>query len=69
MTEEQFFPSIPIPAVKSSEIVHKGYFNVRIDVLELPHGPRLSYTVLEIGVHAVAILVRTKEGKFVINKE
>lgn len=44
MTKEQPFSRIPIPEVKSSEIVHKGYFNVRIDLLQLPHGPKLSYT-------------------------
>ena len=60
---------ILIPEVKSSEIVHKGYFNLRIDLLQMPHGPTLSYTVLETGVHAAAVLARTKEGKFVINQE
>jgi ADP-ribose pyrophosphatase len=60
---------ITLPDVKSSEIVHEGYFNVRIDLLQLPHGPTLSYTVLELGSHAAVILARTKEGKFVINKE
>lgn len=69
MTKEQPFSRIPIPEVKSSEIVHKGYFNVRIDLLQLPHGPKLSYTVLEIGAHAAVILARTKEKKFIINKE
>ena len=60
---------IPIPEIKSSEIVHEGYFNVRIDLLQLPHGPKLSYTVLELGSHAAVILARTRDGKFVINKE
>jgi ADP-ribose pyrophosphatase len=69
MKKDSAQPQIPIPEVKSSEIVYKGYFNVRIDLLQLPHGPKLSYTVLEIGVHAAAIIARTKEGKFVINKE
>jgi ADP-ribose pyrophosphatase len=69
MTKDQFSSRVPIPEVKSSEVVHKGYFNVRIDLLQLPHGPKLSYTVLEVGVHAAAILARTKAGKFVINKE
>jgi ADP-ribose pyrophosphatase len=60
---------IPVPEVQSSEIVHEGYFNVRIDLLQLPHGPKLSYTVLELGAHAAVVLARTQEGKFVINKE
>ncbi len=69
MSKEQLPHRIVIPEVKTSEIVHQGYFNVRIDLLQLPHGPKLSYTVLEIGVHAAVVLARTKEGKFVINKE
>lgn len=69
MTKEDLPQRIVIPEVKASEIVHQGYFNVRIDLLQLPHGPKLSYTVLEVGVHAAAILAKTKEGKFVINKE
>jgi ADP-ribose pyrophosphatase len=69
MTEEQIPHRIFIPEVKTSEIVHKGYFNVRVDLLQLPHGPKLSYSVIEIGAHAAVILARTKEGKFVINKE
>jgi ADP-ribose pyrophosphatase len=69
MTEEQLPHRILIPEVKTSEIVHKGYFNVRVDLLQLPHGPKLSYTVLEIGVHAAVVLARTKDAKFVINKE
>lgn len=66
---DEFHLRIPIPEVQSSEIVHEGYFNVRIDLLQLPHGPKLSYTVLELGAHAAVVLARTKEGKFVINKE
>lgn len=62
-------PRIPIPEVKTSEIVHQGYFNVRIDELQLPHGPKLAYTILELGAHAAVILARTKDKKFVINKE
>lgn len=69
MTKENLPHRIVIPEVKTSEIVHEGYFNVRVDMLQLPHGPKLSYTVLEIGVHAASILARTKDGKFVINKE
>ncbi|MBI2810080.1 MAG: NUDIX hydrolase [Candidatus Melainabacteria bacterium] len=62
-------PRIPIPDITNSEIVYKGYFDVQIDHLKLPHGPTLLYSVLKIGVNAVAVLARTKEGKFVINKE
>ena len=62
-------PNIPIPEVKSSEIVYKGYFDLRVDLLQLPHGPQLPYTVLLTKVHATAIIAETPDGKFVINRE
>jgi ADP-ribose pyrophosphatase len=62
-------PPTPIPEVKSSEIAFHGFFDVRIDQLHLPHGPKMPYYVVDIGVHAVAILAMTQEGKFVITKE
>lgn len=61
--------SIPLPDIKSSEIVYKGYFDVRLDQLQMPHGAKMSYTCLDIGVHAAAVLAKTKEGKLIINKE
>ena len=60
---------IPIPEVTSSETVYKGFFDMRVDHLKLPHGPTRPYTVLNTRVHAVAILAKTPDGKFVINKE
>jgi ADP-ribose pyrophosphatase len=62
-------PSTPIPEVKSSERAYQGYFDLRVDHLELPHGPKMPYTVLDVKCHAAAVLAKTKEGKFVINKE
>lgn len=62
-------PHTPIPEVKNSEIAFHGFFDVRIDLLQLPHGPKMSYYVVDIGVHAVAILAMTREGKFVVTKE
>ena len=62
-------PNTPIPEVKSSEIALHGFFDVRIDILQLPHGPKRPYYVVDIGIHAAAILAITKEGKLVITKE
>ena len=62
-------PSIRLPDVKNSEIVYKGYLDVHVDELQLHHGPNLSYTSVDLKVHAAAVLAKTKEGKFVINKE
>lgn len=67
--KDHFHSPIPIPEVKGSETVFKGYFNVREDHLQLPHGARMCYTCLEVGVHAAAILAKTKEGKLIINRE
>ena len=69
MNKDKFHSPIPIPEVTSSEIAYKGYFGVRVDQLQLPHGAKMSYTSLEIGTHAAAVLAKTKEGKLIINKE
>lgn len=58
-----------VPQVCRSETVYKGFFNVRIDDLTLPNVSPLSYAVLETFTHAAAVLAKTKEGLFVINRE
>jgi ADP-ribose pyrophosphatase len=55
--------------VKSRETVYSGYFDVRIDLLQLRHGPNLSYSCLDVKAHAAAVLARTPDGRFIINKE
>jgi ADP-ribose pyrophosphatase len=67
--KDQFQSPIPIPEIKSSEIVYKGYLDVRLDQLQLPHGAKMSYTSLKMGVNAAAILAKTADGKLIINKE
>lgn len=62
-------PNIPIPEVKSSEIVYKDFFQVRVDLLQLPHGPKRPYTVLLTGFHASALIAETSDGKFIVNRE
>jgi ADP-ribose pyrophosphatase len=69
MKEDKPHLSIALPDVKSRETVYQGFFDVRVDLLQLHHGPNLSYTCLDIKAHASAILAKTKEGKFIINKE
>lgn len=64
-----FIPNIPIPEIKRSETVYKGYFEVREDLLQLPHGPKRVYTVLLNAPEAAVVIAETKEGKLVINKE
>jgi ADP-ribose pyrophosphatase len=67
MTQDHL--SISLPDIKSRETVYAGFFDVRVDLLQLHHGPNLSYTCLDLRTHASAVLAQTKEGKFIINKE
>jgi ADP-ribose pyrophosphatase len=59
----------PIPEVKESHIVHHGFFDVRVDTLQLPHGPKRPYTVLNIKSHAAAVIAQTKDGKLLVTQE
>ncbi len=59
----------PIPEVRSSEIVHHGFFDVLVDNLQLPHGPKLDYTLVHFGAHAAVVIAETTEGKLIINHE
>ncbi len=69
MNEHPSMPSIRLPDVKNRETVYSGYFDVHVDLLQLHHGPNLSYVSVDLKVHAAAVLAKTKDGKFVINKE
>lgn len=62
-------PSIPIPEIKESQIVHKGFFTLRIDTLQVASGVKRPYTVLETGPHAAAVLAETSDGKLIVLKE
>lgn len=62
-------PPHPLPKVCSSETVYKGFFDLRLDLLQLPHGPKRPYTVLEVRWDAAALVAETAEGKWVISKE
>ncbi len=58
-----------IPQVKESQIVHHGFFDVKVDILQLPHGPKRPYTVLNIKAHAAAVIAETKDGKLLVTQE
>lgn len=57
------------PKVKSSQIVYKGYFDLRQDILEKHDGQTLAYTSLIIPTHAAAILAQDKSGRWILNRE
>lgn len=61
--------NIPIPEVRRSEIVYKGFFEVREDLLKLPHGPQRIYTVLLSSPEAAVVIAETSDGKLILNKE
>lgn len=62
-------PSIPLPEVLSSSIVYKGFFDLREDLLQLPHGPKQMFTILMTGCDAAAIIAETETGDLIITKE
>ena len=66
---KHFIPSIALPELKSRETVYRGYFDVHVDLLKLHHGPNLTYTSIDVKANAAAIIAKTKDGKFIINKE
>ena len=55
--------SIRLPDVKSRETVYSGYFDVRVDLLQLHHGPNLSYTWLDLKALAAVVLAKPREGQ------
>ena len=60
---------IAFPNVLSSEIVYKGFFDLRKDHLQLPHGPESHYTILMTGADAAAVIAETEDGKLLILNE
>lgn len=61
--------SAPLPEILNSEVVYRGYFNLRVDQVKYPRGDERDYTVLLTGPEAAVILAETDEGKFIINRE
>ena len=58
------------PKIETSQIVYEGYFDVKIDMLSLPHlGKPIAYTSVLVAEEAAVILAETAEGCLVINKE
>ncbi len=61
--------STPIPEVKKTEIVYSGYFDVRVDHLQLLNGAQRPYTILELNAHAAVVIAQTKDKQFVVTQE
>ncbi|MCX6987201.1 MAG: NUDIX hydrolase [Chlamydiae bacterium] len=58
-----------LPKVTGSQRVYEGFFNIRVDQLEIPPDQHMPYTILETKHHAVVVLAYTKEGKILVLKE
>lgn len=58
-----------LPTVESTNYVHKGFFDLRIDTLKKTDGTSLPYTVLATKVDAVSILAEDREKRLILNKE
>lgn len=63
------FPSVPLPEIKTSQIVHSGFFDLKVDELQIPNGPKRDYTVLMTKCSAAVVLAETDDGKLIILKE
>jgi ADP-ribose pyrophosphatase len=53
----------------SQEYAHKGFFDLRIDLLENQSGDQMHYTVLMTKADAVAILAQRDDGKYLLTEE
>ena len=60
---------VPIPEIVHTEVVYRGFFDMHVDHLQLPHGPKMPYHVLDIKTHAATVLAKTPEGKYIVNRE
>jgi ADP-ribose pyrophosphatase len=58
-----------LPKVTGSQRVYEGFFNIRVDQLEIPPDQHMPYTVLETKHNAAVVLACTKEGKILVLKE
>ncbi len=62
-------PNIPIPRLLKSKSVYKGYFEVKEELLKLPHGPKKIYNILLTPSDATVVLAETASGELILNKE
>lgn len=56
------------PIIRSSKMNHKGYFNVRTDLLQRD-GKALNYSVVLTGCDAAVILAQDEKKRLVVNRE
>lgn len=57
------------PKVQSSTLLHQGFFDLKIDLLEKSSGETSPYTSLILPTDAAVILAQDPEGRFILNRE
>jgi ADP-ribose pyrophosphatase len=57
------------PKLEKSELIHKGFCDLRIDTLKKEGGDPTPYLVLSTKVDAVAILAKDDKKRFLLNRE
>lgn len=57
------------PKVKSSQYIHRGFYDIRQDLLQRDDGLTHSYTCLKLPTDATAILAQDTEGRWILNRE
>ncbi|HSX26504.1 MAG TPA: NUDIX hydrolase [Chlamydiales bacterium] len=57
------------PKILSSQLVYRGFFDLREDLLQHPNGQTLSYTSLVLSTNAAAVLAQDSQGRWILNRE
>jgi len=57
------------PSLCSSEIVYRGFFDIRKDRIMRADGESFDYTCMVLAVDAVAVVAQTTDGLFIMNRE
>jgi len=58
-----------LPEIIEKKYVHKGYFDLRVDLVKRKNVDPIEYTVLLTKVGAVAVLPQDEEGRYIVTKE
>ena len=57
------------PSLCSSEIVYRGFFDIRKDRIMRQDGELFDYTCMVLPMNAAVVVAQTSDGLFIINRE
>ena len=57
------------PSLYSSEIVYRGFFDIRKDRIMRSDGELFDYTCMVLPVNAAVVVAQTSNGLFIVNRE